>query len=440
MREPAILARPMDEAPIEKIVPEEDFRDLLAEKGAPFFRACAAPGGSPWTKRRFFDLSVAADELESVLDDYRARTNASFSALTEIVASLRVFALAGMSLAHLGQRIGSYGVLDGDSTGIREDLTAALRFVEAKVRGLMGALLDEGRLRGVTDLKRGEGEAPEDRSSRRFRLPHDIDLDRIEDEEQRIAEVAARFVEAAEVLSAAGIRRIDDPEQREAFLREVCTEEVARVWESTVHNLQSSYDTHVKNTLLETGDPRLPRLRGYIAAALHSLEAVTFLTHFTLRYDRGLRSDLADEVLQQVAPRVEVRDVTLNRLLVRARGFMEEGARIASELVPSYTTASEARLTLASGIYLHARPASLIVAVVQRHGTPVEFEVGGERCNAGSILELMMAVGSNPDAREFIARGDERPLRDLIALFAADLGENGLDALPEGLRYLGDRA
>jgi hypothetical protein len=48
----------------------------------------------------------------------------------------------------------------------------------------------------------------------------------------------------------------------------------------------------------------------------------------------------------------------------------------------------------------------------------------------------MVAVGSNPEERSFTLRGDERPLRDLRALFEADFGESGLDGLPDVLGYL----
>ena len=434
----------MKDAPIEKVVAESEFSDLLRERAAPFFSACAAPGGSAWTKRRFFDLSVSADELESFLDDYGARTNRTFSTLIEVVASIRGFALTGSSLSHLVRRLPSYGVLDrlGEESvrlQVHQDLGSALAFVEETVRDLMGALLDEGRRLGVTELARGEGQAPLDRSVRRFRLPHNVDLDRIDDEEQRIAGVASRFLEVAQVLEEARIRPIHEPEECESFLVQVCTEEAARLWESNVHNLQSSYDTYVKNTLLETGDPRLPELRGHVAAALHTLEAVTLLTHFAERRDRGLRSRVADSVIQRVVPRTAVRDVTLNRLLVHANAFVQAGVELAAALLPSYTNASEAVLRLPEGVVLHARPASLVVAVVQHHGTPVALEVDGPACNAGSLLELMVLVGSPPEAREYVARGDERPLRDLIALFAAELGESGLDGLPDSLGYLGRR-
>lgn len=430
------------EIPLEKSVSEQDFVALLRERAEPFLSTCAAPGGTAWTKRRFFDLSAEADDLESFLDDYGARTNRTFSAFTELVASIRGFALAGMSLAHLDRRLDSYGVLERlPDRGERAlaDVHASLEFVEDRLVLLLGAQLEEGRRIGVTELDRGEGSRAIERSEGWYRLPHNVDLDRIEDDDHRVAEVATRYLAAYASLEEVGIAPIDDAGDREVFLRTYCSEETARVWQATVHNLQSRYDTYVKNTVLETGDPRLPELRGHVSATLHALEAVTLLTHFVERHERGLRSDMADSVLQRIVPRSQVRDVTLNRLLVSALAFLESGVDLADALLPTYTNASEAKLSLRDGVVLHARPASLIVAIVQHHGTPVELEVAGQRCNAGSILELMVAIGSNPEERQFMAHGDERPLRDLVALFAADLGESGLESLPDTLRYLRDR-
>jgi hypothetical protein len=76
---------------------------------------------------------------------------------------------------------------------------------------------------------------------------------------------------------------------------------------------------------------------------------------------------------------------------------------------------------------------------VNYHGTPVQMELEGHTCNAGSILELMIAVGSHPGAKRFLFRGDVNPLRDIRTLFEAGLGEHGLSSLPEGLAYLRQR-
>ena len=97
---------------------------------------------------------------------------------------------------------------------------------------------------------------------------------------------------------------------------------------------------------------------------------------------------------------------------------------------------AELVVELPEDLKLHARPASLVVGIVGHYGTPVELELDGQRCNAGSILELLVTVGSNPEARRYVFRGDENPLRDIGLLFQSGLGERGMDALPEQLAYL----
>jgi phosphotransferase system HPr-like phosphotransfer protein len=116
--------------------------------------------------------------------------------------------------------------------------------------------------------------------------------------------------------------------------------------------------------------------------------------------------------------------------------FLRSGQPLAEALLPEYTKLLELELELPDHLALHARPAALIVGIVNHHSTPVEMEVGGRRCNAGSILELLVAVGSQPHQKRFVFRGDERPVRDIARLFAAELGEKGLDLLPAELAYL----
>jgi len=91
---------------------------------------------------------------------------------------------------------------------------------------------------------------------------------------------------------------------------------------------------------------------------------------------------------------------------------------------------------LGQDVLIHARPAALIVGIVNQYGTPVTMELAGGSCNAASILELLLAVGSNPDEKRFVFRGDANPLRDIGLLFRHGLGEDGLGSLPSELGYL----
>ena len=87
------------------------------------------------------------------------------------------------------------------------------------------------------------------------------------------------------------------------------------------------------------------------------------------------------------------------------------------------------------GVVLHARPVSLIARIVDHYGTPVQMSIGNTTCYAGSILQVLMAAGQNPTARQVTFEGDSVPLEDLCTLFSHGLGENDAP-LPKRLGYL----
>ena len=431
------------EGSLEQAVSEQDFVPLLSAASRGFYALSGElilASLSPWTKRQLFLLYTEADELESFLDDYGARTNQAYAVATELVASVRGFALAGLSLEHLVRRVDGYGVLarlpEQDRAGAREDLQAARTFSQRALAAFLGALQEEAKRLGVTVPRAESREAPIALEPVRIRLPQDLGLEDLEEEEQRIAEVSAKYLQACAMLEEVGLHREDDPHARARLLKKRCSEESARVYEATVHNLQSAYDTYIKNTVLEAKDDRLVQLRGHISSTLHVLEAVTQLTHFVERHESDVRDLSARERLEELVPRERVHHVILNQLLYWADRFLQEGADLAEDLLPAYTNLQSLEVELEPGLVVHARPASMIVSIVNHHGTPVELELEGQSCNAASILELMVLIGSHPEAQRFQFRGDERPLRDIGLLFEHGLGEHGLDSLPSDLDYL----
>ena len=149
-------------------------------------------------------------------------------------------------------------------------------------------------------------------------------------------------------------------------------------------------------------------------------------------------ADRDGQRIRRIVDRSDVEDVVLNKLLLWADLAMRRGRALAEDLLPAYTHVRELEVEIPSDLKLHARPAALIVGIVNKHGTPVEMEVAGATCNAGSILELLVTVGSHPDARKYRFRGDEHPLQDIAMLFEHGLGERGMETLPVELAYLRD--
>lgn len=431
------------ERPLEEIVPESTFAGVLGHQADVFVQlanALAALDAERWTKKYFYRLASEADSLESFLDDFGAKFNRSFALSRELVASARWLAQAGISVRHLEGRFESYGLAaslaPAETTELQASLRRTARFLAESIRALLDQLKAEFTHAGVPWRP---DRLPEDQfsaSGARQRLPRNVDQEELQDENQRIAEIASKYIAACAMLGDLGQREIADADDRRRRLSSVCREEHARVYEATVHNLQSAYDTYIKNTIVESRDPRLTQLRGHLSGALHLLEAVTFLTHFVERHDQGVRDLASDKVIGGAVQRSEVQDLILNHLLHWSNYLLQHGRPMAEDLLPTYITLQELQVELPPNVRLHARPAALIVNIVGHHGTPVEMRVNTHRCNAGSILELLVAVGSNPEAQAYTFRGDVHPLRDIALLFESGLGEDGIENLPPALHYL----
>ena len=432
----------MSEASIDEILSEEDFQPLAKDRGERLGRLChtlLAKDQWEWTRRHFYQLIVETDVFEAFLDDHGAGYNRRYRPLRELVASARGLARAGYAVRHLESRFESYGTrlatLPNEDERFRGAVEEARRFLEGALRSLLEATLLESASCGI-DLPSAtfsDDEYITDRSRRR--LPRNIDGEIQEDEEHYIAAVASRYLEVCDLFEELGLGGIRAAADRERDLSEVCTEERARVYEASVHNLQSAYDTYIKDTTLEEGDERLSRMRGHVSVAFHLLEAVTDLVHFVERHESG-RAGAATSRIADIVDRDRVVQIAYDNLLAWAARMLNLGREYAEALVPTYTNQRDLTVEVPDDLILHARPVSLIVKIIEHHGTPVSCEVGGSECNAGSILEMMITVGSNAEARRYVFSGDERPLADIQKLFEAGLGESGLEDLPEELEYL----
>ena len=88
----------MAEPEKEKLILEKDFIPLISEFTGDFFKHVNLITQKPpntWVKRYYAILSEKAHNLESYLDDHRARDNKAFSFITEIFASIRWFSEKG---------------------------------------------------------------------------------------------------------------------------------------------------------------------------------------------------------------------------------------------------------------------------------------------------------------------------------------------------------
>jgi phosphotransferase system HPr (HPr) family protein len=263
-----------------------------------------------------------------------------------------------------------------------------------------------------------------------------VDGEDVENEEQKIAEVAVRYIAVAERLTGIAARRITGLEALKTHVLKHLDEEKSRAFESQVHSVQSKYDTFVRATGLESKTPALSRLRGHASVALHLLEMGTELVHFYVRHENDVRYELAKQKISALIDKAIVLDRIVNFASYFAQLVLARGRVFAEEVLKLFVVTNDIELRIPDAYSLHARPISLIVRIVTHYGTPVQMVIDGEACNAGSIMEMILAIGNRPGARKVGFRGDSRALADIRVLFESGLGERGVQELPRSLDYL----
>ncbi|MFQ5750071.1 MAG: HPr family phosphocarrier protein, partial [Planctomycetota bacterium] len=353
--------------------------------------------------------------------------------------------LAMGSLAHLDGRLTAYEQVD--EGWMREFLAPRVREAALALGGMIQEGIVETRAAwGEAGLRWPEGGPPgepADPPASPLHLPRDLIEERESDSDLATegqappaARLAARYLSILESLERGGVRRLTELADLRQFMANRCTEENARTFEARIHNLQSTYDSQVAGTAQEKEYPELRAFRGTISQALHLFEAVTALAHLYERHDIYERRGSTRAIFERLVEERRLLEITVNTCVVGAYESLRKGAGVARGLVRQLTQHASIDLELSEGLQLHARPISMIVSVVNHHGTPVTMEINGQRCSAASIMQMLVLAGSNLRARRIRFSGDQTPLRDLALLFEHRLGEDGADDFPDQLAYL----
>ncbi|MDA1259205.1 MAG: HPr family phosphocarrier protein [Planctomycetota bacterium] len=393
-------------------------------------------GTAAWSEGALYALYQQATSVETFLDDHGAKRNAAFHGVREATSRLRWLCLAASAFAHLQARLPTY--LAPDPAALQEDLGKHVIGLISRIATLIErasqSLVEQWLTAGAQWSPQVSVEE-EDRVPRQS-LPADRPL--LEEESEEGASRAARFVGRFVRLCGAWAPDARIPrrgiEELQAYMKRFCSEPMARVIESRAHNLQSEFDTHVRGTPEAEEYPGLMALRSGVSQAFHLLEAITALTHLFERHWLHEKERAYRESFEDLMPLPEFLDLIVNGCIVRAHRCLAELLPEAEAILERVAKPQERRILLPVGLTLHARPLSLIVAVVNHHKTPVEMRLGDGSANAASIMSLLILAGSQIEAREVVFKGAENVLEDLQLLIDSGLGEDGMDAIPDRVR------
>ena len=378
-------------------------------------------------------LSQSAHAVETWLDDFGARQNRTFVVLGEMVASVRGLAAVRVTSLHLARRLPLYHTLV-DGKPLEADLQRAGRTLDEALLSLLGALRREGQRQALA-WEPVDFEEDEELLRQRRLLPRNLDEEESVDERQRIAEIGTRFLKVLQTSRSLDLGFTRPREALPEFVATKATEERCRWYESTVHSIQSMYDTYVLHTSVERDHPWLQSLRGHASVSLHLLEMATALVHFYERHENDVRHEPARQAISTVVSKDGILDLAVNVCLRHAYLYVESASATANQILRTFVRQASLVLGMPEGVTLHARPLALVVQVARHYGTPMEIALDGEKCSAASLMSLILVGGRHPRPKEIRVTGDARALHDLQQLFAAGLGETGLP-LPAELDYL----
>lgn len=432
--------------PEKQTITVEEFREALGEHSRSFAQvvnALAQSNVEAWSQRQLVQLYRGATEIETLLDDHGARRNQVFFRPREVLAIVRWLVAGLSSLAHLHARLPFYEV--ADLAWAREEMSPRVEAATLRLGAMLGA-----SLRGVKAEWLAAGVSwPDTATPAEALSPMDglvqLPNDRLIGEDQDPAEeqdglsgarLAHRLLGLLETWTSQAGKRFESLDEKRQFMANFCSEEIARRYEARVHNIQSSYDTRIAGSAEELENPQLKQIRGTASQVLHLLEMVTALTHLYERHDIYERAGESRALFESLLDESELLDLVIHEGVGLAYSCLQRAESMAQGLREQLVTESEVQVELPDGVAMHARPLSMIVGIVQKHGTPVELEVAGETCSAASMMQMLVLIGTYAQERSYIFRGEARALADLQLLFEHRLGENGTEGFPAQLGYL----
>jgi len=424
------------------VISEKHFIPLLDEVASDFLELSFLIEQQPineWAKRYYALLSEKAHDLESFLDEYHARNNQDFIFITELFASLKWFGLSGFIQKHILIRFGNYG-LDLPENVINEFLTESrksLVYINESILSILSHVHKEATRIGLTHPKSSGIKMTGFDSFERMYLPHTVGDEKTSDPNSIIAELATRYKSTCNSLKKIHIRKdleIDSIRNQTIYQFD---ETKSRHLESKIHNIQSRYDTYVKNSVIESRHRSLPCLRGFSSISFHLLEIATILVHFYERHLSEVRSEESTRKISGIIQKDALLKILNDYYRFYAIKFFLDGEHHADSIVEEFIRIKNIDIVPPVEFSLHARPLSLIARIAMHYNAPLEIEVDGNKCNAGSIMQMILLAGNNPKPKKITFIGEERALSDLKDLFDIGCLERGnVEDLPPHLNYL----
>jgi len=423
----------------EEIITEEEFLKLVHNAAIEVLRISifledVKKEQKVFNKKLFYVIASVSRDLEDFLDDYGAKNNRTWHFFRELIASARNFGFIAFLVEHI----------EKSHTGPKEQKLFKEYFEETnEIKSYFNQVLlhifklirEEARKLKISFPPKGLGEMYYYDIPSNKTLPQNLEEGEAKNEREKVIKICSEYINTIKEFEELECNCFYSANELRKIVPQKINEEKIRRFELFIHNLESVYDTYVKDTAIESEDARLNQLRTQISITLHLLEIARGLVHFFERHEK------INELLEIAIPNNNVLNCAVNWALHYANQIMETSRVLADELLKEYTSIDSIELPVPKELGFHLRPSTLVAKVVNHYGSDVYMIVGEDRFDAKSILSITWAGGKI--AREKIEKvkfvGDKRVLKDLEILASVNYGEDHMgkdQPLPKELSYL----
>lgn len=429
----------MQAAEVREVISEEEFLKLVHNAASDVLRIALFLGDvkedqKVFNKKLFYVIAGTSRDLEDFLDDHGAKNNRAWSFFRDLVASARSFGF----IAFLAEHIEKSHTGPQEQELLREYFNATRkvkRYLNPVISYIFKLIREEARNLHVSFPPKGLSEKYYYDIPAYKILPQNLDEGEAKDEREKIIKICSEYINTINEFEEFECDRLYTRKELVGMIPQKANEEKVRKFELLLHNLESVYDTYVKDTTIATEDVRLNQVRTLISITLHLLEIARGLAHFYERHEK------INALLENNVKGNSVLNCTVNWALYYTHQMMQTSKVLANDLLNDYAARESVQLPIPKELGFHLRPSTLVAKVVNHYGSDVYMMVGEDKFDAKSVLSITWAGGKI--AREKIESvtfvGDRRVLRDLEILAGVNYGEDHMgkdQPLPKELSYL----
>ena len=382
--------------PLKEIISEKEFIAIFRKQTTEILKICAylkekSDQDFLYTKRFYGTITTQSRILEDFLDDYGAKNNRTWIFFRELIASARYMGFSAYMIHHIRSRYTLYDLTDYENQLFQEQTLMTQDFLNSAIKNVFASIREEALTLGLPSLHETLKEEDFLDIASNKMLPHNLDDGFSLKEEENVVKIATEYLN---IMNDHEDFKIEHPfsiDEIESLIPEYISEEKLRRFELRIHNLQSLYDTYIKDTKIETDNTALNSMRGCISVALHLAEIATTLTHFYERHESELRHEIVRDKIEGIIDKKTILNLIVNYSLFHCYSHLEKGNGFAKDFLKSYVVIDSVNIPIPIYMGFHVRPATLVMKIVKHYGSEVKMQIDEEIYDAASALDLFRA-------------------------------------------------